>query len=98
VNADDDLELVAPPSLSVVCFRAVPAGVTGDERLNEFNKHVLEQLQLSGRAFLSSTVLNGRFVLRACFVNPLSAQRDIDAMLETLKTIAREAIHRLAVS
>ena len=57
VNADADLELMAPPSLSIVCFRAVPAGVVGDERLNDLNKHVLERLQLSGRAFLSSTVL-----------------------------------------
>jgi hypothetical protein len=59
---------------------------------------VLERLQLSGRAFLSSTVLRGRLVLRACIVNPLSAQRDVDAMLETLKTIAREAARRLAGS
>ena len=98
VNADADLELMAPPSLSIVCFRAVPAGVVGDERLDDLNKHVLERLQLSGRAFLSSTVVRGRFVLRACIVNPLSAQRDVDAMLETLKTIAREAVDRLAVS
>src|SRR5262245_6644462 len=98
VRADPDLKLMAPPSLSVVCFRVVPAGVVGDERLNELNKHVLERLQLGGRAFLSSTLLRGRFVLRACIVNPLSAQGDVDAMLETVKALAREAIHRLAVS
>jgi glutamate/tyrosine decarboxylase-like PLP-dependent enzyme len=98
VNAETDLELMAPPSLSIVCFRVVPEGVVGEERLDELNKHVLERLQLSGRAFLSSTVLNGRFVLRACFVNPLSGQRDVDVMLETLKSIARDAIRRLATS
>jgi len=98
VNADADLELMAPLSLSIVCFRVVPPGVVGDERLNDLNKHALERLQLGGRAFLSSTVLRGRFVLRACIVNPLSAQRDVDAMLETLKTIAREAARRLAGS
>jgi glutamate/tyrosine decarboxylase-like PLP-dependent enzyme len=90
-----DLELMAPPSLSVVCFCVRPAGVVGDERLNELNKSVLERLQLSGRAFLSSTVLNGRFVLRACFVNPLSAQRDVDEMLEAVKAFANKAIHEL---
>jgi glutamate/tyrosine decarboxylase-like PLP-dependent enzyme len=95
VNADAELELMAAPSLSVVCFRMRPAGVMGDEGLNELNKAVLERLQLSGRAFLSSTVLNGRFVLRACMVNPLSAERDVDAMLEAVKAFAHEAIHRL---
>ena len=95
VKADADLELMAPPSLSVVCFRLAPADVLGDERLDQFNKTVLERVQLSGRAFLSSTVLNGRFVLRACIVNPLSAQGDIDALMETLKATAREARHQL---
>jgi hypothetical protein len=28
-------------------------------------------------------------------VNPLSAQRDVDAMLEAVKAFAHEAIHRL---
>jgi aromatic-L-amino-acid decarboxylase len=95
VTADPQLELMAPRSLSVVCFRVVPSGVAGDERLNDVNKTVLERLQMSGRAFLSSTVLNGRFVLRACFVNPLSAQRDVDDMLEAVKTFAADAIHPL---
>jgi len=90
VNADADLELMAPPSLSVVCFRVAPAEIEGDERLDQFNKTVLARLQLSGRAFLSSTVLNGRFVLRACIVNPLSAQSDVDALLEAVKATAHE--------
>jgi aromatic-L-amino-acid decarboxylase len=94
VRADPDLELMAPPSLSIVCFRVVATGVVGNERLNELNKAVLERLQLGGRAFLSSTLLSGRFVLRACFVNPLSAQRDVDDMLETVKALAAEAILR----
>ena len=67
-------------------------GMRGDKELNELNKAVLERLQLSGRAFLSSTVLNGRFVLRACIVNPLSGQRDVDAMLEAVKAFASEAL------
>jgi len=92
VSADPGLKLMAPPSLSVVCFCVEPAGVSGDEQLNELNRAVLERLQLSGRGFLSSTVLNGRFVLRACIVNPLSGQRDVDAMLEAVKTFASEAI------
>jgi aromatic-L-amino-acid/L-tryptophan decarboxylase len=95
VTTDPQLELMAPPSLGIVCFRVVPAGMVGDERLNDVNKTVLERLQMSGRAFLSSTVLNGRFVLRACFVNPLSAQRDVDDMLEAVKTFAIDAIHPL---
>jgi len=91
VNADSVFELMTPASLSVVCFRVAPSGVAGDD-LNDLNKKVLERLQLSGRAFLSSTVLDDRFVLRACFVNPLSGERDVDAMLDALKTITHEMV------
>jgi glutamate/tyrosine decarboxylase-like PLP-dependent enzyme len=90
VSQSTRLELMAPPSLSIVCFRVVPSGEStpsGDE-LDRINKSLLERLQLSGRAFLSSTVLNGRFVLRACVVNPLSTEADIDAMLEALVELA----------
>jgi len=85
-DGDPDLELMAPASLSIVCFRYAPAG--GDAgALDDLNKQLLERLQLSGRAFLSSTVVRGQFVLRACFVNPLSGQSDIDAMLQAVKEI-----------
>jgi aromatic-L-amino-acid decarboxylase len=91
VSEDPGLELMAPPSLSIVCFRVVPIGrQLSNEALDVLNKSVLEQLQLSGRAFVSSTVLAGRFVLRACFVNPLSSQADVDAMLAAVKELAEE--------
>jgi glutamate/tyrosine decarboxylase-like PLP-dependent enzyme len=81
---------MAPPSLSVVCFRYAPANLgraalEDVNALNALNRALLERLQLSGRAFLSSTMLNGRFVLRACIVNPLSAQSDIDVLCEAVK-------------
>jgi glutamate/tyrosine decarboxylase-like PLP-dependent enzyme len=93
VQADPDLELMAAPSLSIVCFRVAPMGTSDTDR-DALNKIVLEKLQLGGGAFLSSTVLKGRFVLRACFVNPLSGEDDVDAMLAAVKDLVREARHR----
>jgi aromatic-L-amino-acid decarboxylase len=92
IEQSRDFELMAPPSLSIVCFRVKADHRNGDEgRTDELNKTVLERLQLSGRAFVSSTVLNGRFVLRACVVNPLSSEADVDAMLDAVRDFAREA-------
>jgi glutamate/tyrosine decarboxylase-like PLP-dependent enzyme len=90
VTTDPELELMAPASLSIVCFRFAPADTPRDTTLDDLNKRLLERVQLGGRAFLSSTVLNGRFVLRACIVNPLSSQADIDALLETVKEVGSE--------
>jgi aromatic-L-amino-acid/L-tryptophan decarboxylase len=63
VDADPSFERVAPVPFSVVCFRARPAGVPGDE-LDHFNERLLNAVNASGEIFLSHTRLNGAFVLR----------------------------------
>lgn len=82
VDAHPDLELVAR-GLSIVCFRYAPPG--GDPaRLDGLNRALLTDLQLSGRGFLTSTVLDGRYVLRACFVNPGTTPEDVDALVRAV--------------
>jgi aromatic-L-amino-acid/L-tryptophan decarboxylase len=81
-----DLQLIAPRSLSTVCFRYAPPGPwRDDDRLNVVNKALLEKIQLGGEAFLSSTSLGGRFVLRACIVNPRASRQDIDALVDLVR-------------
>jgi hypothetical protein len=58
------------------------------------NRRLLERLQLGGEAFLSSTELGGRFVLRACIVNYLSTREDIDRMLDAVLRIGAELSRR----
>jgi hypothetical protein len=45
----------------------------------------LEEVQLGGRAFLSGTVLDGCFALRACIVNHRSQPADIDALVASVR-------------
>ena len=87
-----DLALMAPPSLSVVCFRYVQAaaGHNREEADAALNRAILERLQLSGEAFITSTELRGRFVLRACVVNYRSTREDVDRMLGAIRAIGRE--------
>lgn len=84
VEEHADLELAAS-GLSIVCFRYRPAGGHGE--LDGLNRALLTDLQLSGRAFLTSTVLDGRFVLRACFVNPGTTTDDVDALVRAVTEI-----------
>jgi len=76
------LELVAH-NLSIVCLRCTPAGVPEGE-LDEHNRHVLRDVQLGGEAFVSGTVLGGRFVLRACFINPRTTGADVRRILAAI--------------
>jgi glutamate/tyrosine decarboxylase-like PLP-dependent enzyme len=82
VRATPELELAATPGLSVVCF-CHRGGA-------DLNRALLERLQLSGEAFLTSTELDGRFVLRACIVNYGSTRSDVDRMIETVVRIGAE--------
>jgi aromatic-L-amino-acid decarboxylase len=85
VRATPGLQLWEPQGLSVVCFRAVPPAHAGrDEAIDAHNREVLQSVQLEGAAFLSSTVLDGRFYLRACIVNPRAEIADVDAVFDAV--------------
>ena len=90
VRSAPDLGLMAPPSLSVVCFRYLDPSLPDEEAVGALNRALLERLQLGGEAFLTSTELRGRFVLRACIVNYKSTREDIDRMLDAVRRIGRE--------
>jgi aromatic-L-amino-acid decarboxylase len=84
-----DLELIAPPGLSIVCFRFVDPSLVGEEAIAAVNRALLERLQLGGEAFLTSTELRGTYVLRACFVNYRSRREDVDRMVAAVRAIGR---------
>jgi aromatic-L-amino-acid/L-tryptophan decarboxylase len=86
VNASERLELVAR-GLSIVCFRYVPPGLDGSE-LDRLNRLLLSEVQHSGEAFCSGTVLSGAgFVLRACIVNPRASEADVERLAEIVVEI-----------
>jgi glutamate/tyrosine decarboxylase-like PLP-dependent enzyme len=91
IRAADDFELAAPPGLSVVCFRYVGAGRADGQTVDAVNRALLERLQLGGAAFITSTELHGRFVLRACIVNYRTTRADVDRMLDAIRTVGQEA-------
>lgn len=83
------LELVSE-SLSIVCFRVNPGDI-GEDALAELNRKVLARLFWGERAFLSSTMVNKRFVLRLCIVNHNSTWDDVQETLEAVERYAVEA-------
>jgi len=87
VGGDPAFELMAPRGLSVVCFRYVNRALDGEEQIVAANRAILERLQLGGEAFLTSTELSGRFVLRACIVNYRTTRADVDRMLDAVRAL-----------
>lgn len=83
IRASEGIE-VLEPELSIVAFRYRPP--TGDP--DEFNRALLERINASRRVFLSSTILDGRFTLRACI---LCHRTHLDRVEEAAAIIRRAA-------
>jgi glutamate/tyrosine decarboxylase-like PLP-dependent enzyme len=90
LEAAKDFELLAPPSLSIVAFRYVPAELRGDdEKLGALNKRLMEAVQARGETFLTNTLIDGRFALRACVLHYATQESDVDAVAESVRRTAQ---------
>ncbi|MCE9666946.1 aminotransferase class V-fold PLP-dependent enzyme [Myxococcus stipitatus] len=82
------LELLSPASLSAVCFRYV-AGLNEAER-DAFNARLLTRVNKRGRVYISNATLDGRFALRACFVNHRTTPEDVAMVTREVLAAAEE--------
>ncbi|HLF64371.1 MAG TPA: aspartate aminotransferase family protein [Saprospiraceae bacterium] len=79
-------------NLSITTFRYKPSDRNMSEsELNELNVRIMVALQNSGRAFLTNAFINGRFLLRACFVNFRTREEDVYSLPGILRQIAMHA-------
>jgi len=76
IAALPELELLAPVSLNIVCFRY------RCEDADRVNADIVVALQESGIAAPSSTTIRGHFAIRAAIVNHRTRSNDIDALLK----------------
>ena len=80
-------EVGPEPDLSVVTFRYVPERGDADE----FNQRLVQAIHQDGRVFLSSSILDGRFILRLAVLIYRSHLEDVDLTI----AILRECVARL---
>ena len=83
VQAHPRLELLAPAPLNVVCFRYTAPGVD-TASLNDLNQEILLQIQESGLAVPSTTVLGGRLAIRVAITNHRSRREDFDLLVRAV--------------
>jgi aromatic-L-amino-acid decarboxylase len=70
-------EVVAPVPFSVVCFRS--------EGSDEDNAALLERVNATGEAYLSHTVLDGRYVLRLAVGHHRTTEEDVRRAWDLLR-------------
>ena len=91
VEQNPYLELTAPLSMSITCFRMIQPG-WGEEALQALNKEILLRLQEEGIASPSSTILNGKYTLRIANVNQRTQREDMDLLVREVLRIGMQKI------
>jgi aromatic-L-amino-acid/L-tryptophan decarboxylase len=77
VREEPGWEVCAPRPFSVVCFRL--------DGPDERNRELLERVNASGEIFISSCVLNGRYVLRLAVGQQRTTEEDVLVAWEVLR-------------
>ena len=98
VRASPVLEAMNAVTLGIVCFRVNPVDDDLDEEmLDKVNRTVLARMFWDDPAFISSTLLHGRFVLRMCIINHTTTWDDVRETLEAVERFGRietsKAVH-----
>jgi L-2,4-diaminobutyrate decarboxylase len=84
-----DFETLHEPESNILCFRYVGDGSLNDEALDQLNRELRERYNLSGEGWITTTMLDGRRVLRVTMMNPRTTAADIDDVLDGLAKSAR---------
>ena len=77
MRADSRFEIVAPADLNLVCFR-----LKADDARNE---KLLQQLNASGKLYISHTRLNEKYVLRFCVGQTYTEERHVRSAWEEIQ-------------
>jgi aromatic-L-amino-acid decarboxylase len=85
IETSEPFELLAPPSLGVVCFRRRFSDDPDEDELERRNALLVAELEASGLALASSTRLRGRYGIRFCVLNHTSGVEHVERALDFLE-------------
>lgn len=85
-------ERLAPVPLSTVCFRAVPSNEMGLEEINLFNENLMNEINATGKVFISHTKLDGVFTLRFVVSGIRTEKRHVEFAEEIIENTLRKML------
>jgi len=89
VRADPRLELLAPATLSICCFR-YRAPDMSDDGLDRLNAKLAQRLRDETPFVPSTTRVGGRLAIRPCFINPRTTLVEVDGLIDAATRIGDE--------
>ena len=93
VEADERLELLAEPVLSICCFRYHPPGVEG-AALDELNVEIARRLRTDMALIPSTTRIGGKLAIRPCYVNPRTTIAEVEGLARAVRHLGDGLVAR----
>lgn len=90
VRAEPGWRVLAPVDLQTVCLRHEPDGLAG-EALDEHTLSWVNAVNASGRAFVSPSILDGRWMVRVSIGAEATERADVEALWALLRQAASAA-------
>jgi glutamate/tyrosine decarboxylase-like PLP-dependent enzyme len=91
VAGSEELELLGPPSLGIVCFRYRPSGGEWTAaRIDKLNEAIQARVIASGTAMISSTRLRKAYSLRLCIMSHQTTWEDVRGTIARIAEFGRE--------
>jgi aromatic-L-amino-acid decarboxylase len=91
VAEEPELELLAPAAMNIVCFRVRAAGLSEAE-LDALNEEIVADVQESGEAATSSSVVAGRRAIRVNITNHRTRLEDMEILVQAVLKAARRRL------
>jgi L-2,4-diaminobutyrate decarboxylase len=91
LDAADDFEPLHEPQCNIVAFRFVPRELREApiDRIDAFQLRLRRTIIESGEFYVVQSRLDGRPVLRATMMNPLTTEGDLHGLLDCLRRTAK---------
>ncbi|MEM2127039.1 MAG: aminotransferase class V-fold PLP-dependent enzyme [Candidatus Bathyarchaeia archaeon] len=94
IDEIDELELTAPVTSNVVCFRYNPGGLS-EETLERLNKMIAQKINAVSFWMFSDTIIKGKYTLRAAITNHRSKKGDFEYAVSLVRELGSSLLNNL---
>ncbi|HEY6520466.1 MAG TPA: pyridoxal-dependent decarboxylase, partial [Roseiarcus sp.] len=91
IASEPQLEIAAPTTINIVCFRYRASGLD-ENALRNINVEIMMRLQEDGIAAISDTTLHGRHCLRVAINNHRTRRSDLDLLVREVVRLGRHIV------
>lgn len=85
-------EIITGPAFALTVFRLAPSGVESEEKKSELTRALYEEVNRSGKLWVTSTVLEGKFAIRVMTGNITTEEEHVKAAYELILATAERVV------